>query len=416
MLSPISTGGFDVQALPTYTAPNPQLLAKYDPAPFIAGVQGAANIGKAIQSLQVTPSETATTLAQLGQQRAQSQGLTQLPLGGLAAQQGKPPTKQVTEYNPDTGMMETNEYTLDSEGNNGKLYGNVSTSASPEGDIVHAVKGEGGNTQVTIEKLVSTVPGEPATIWDEKAGAMVSNPAAKPRSTISQGSVLPNPRIYGDAQLGQQIQDTAAQLSRAVPGSTTAQILQAQLDQYQADQEARTKEAQASANEKKALGDKAAGANATALQIASDKNATNTNIANNKNATTLEALNQKDISSWDEKDYQAGQNKLVNLWRAAYNPSLDQDSRDAITSQAKQLDKKLQQREAFLNQQAASGQSSTVTSGSNPQAKVPVMSPDDVRARIQANPTQPFSYTTNDGRQMNYAPPANPLQAQPAAQ
>jgi hypothetical protein len=408
MLSPINTGGFDVSVMPTYKAPDPQLLAKYDPMPYLHGAQVAQDIGKAYQSLQEQPSQTASDIAQNTQKTAEDTGLANLPLGGAAFKLGEG-VSHSTEFNPATSTLDTNAYTTDKNGNKIPL-GTVSTQQAPTGQVMHVIKGEGGNTEVTKETWISTVAGQPATIWDQKSGSMIKNDAAKPRPGPVDTQTMQNPRMYGDAALDQQIGDVYAALKRS-SSKEEQDMYQARIDELQAEQSSRVEAAKAKAEQDKANALKAAGANSTALEIQDKKNQGQLANTSAKSAASLAELEEKGAQNWDIQDEHNINARAVALIHSAFNPQLDEDTRNAAIDHLRKIDKMIQQRQAYSATQNQASASSTVSPGQAGGNQPQVMTPEQVRAWAKQNPGKTLSYVTVDGRPMNFTPTPAPVSA-----
>lgn len=408
MESTINTGGFDVGVMPHYTAPDPSLVAKYNPNPYIqgslAGISIADQAAKLQQYLAVQPSQTASEIAGNQQSAAQSDALKNLPLGGLPAKQGDLPLSTKTEFNPATNSLDTNAYLPGKDGSQ-QLYKTLSQQQAPSGEVIHTTKTVGGNTQVTQEQYVSTVPGQPATIWDEGSGQEIVNPLAKVRQVGVKTNTLQNPRIYGDAALEQQMVDASSALATA-KSKTQQDFWQSRIDEIKEVQQSHLDEARAKAAKEQADAAKASGANDTILKrqelanqgslattnaktgsaekIAGQRIASAEKLETQKEASRFNELTQKEGTTWSQNELNNAYKLQATYARDLVSPGLSDDAKSDVQDRITKLDKQIQAREAF--QQNAQAQAATSTVKPGAQANAPAPTPEFI-AYLKSNPT-----------------------------
>jgi hypothetical protein len=402
MVSPINTGGFGVDVLPHFTAPDPSLVAGYNSTPAVQGLLSSLDVAQQKQTLKdkiaqasylanIRPSEEGATIAGNNLQAGQSTYLQGLgPAQSLAMQKLGPQTTTKQEYNPDTGMMETNTYIPDENGKQ-KLYKQEAIAQPPQGEVVDTQVGEGGNTKVTKQTYISTIPGQPAVIIDPKTNQEIPNPAASPRLVNTTSQVMPNPRLYGDAQVSQEMLNLQAQLQRAT-SPTERGFIQNRIQELAAEQKARTDATTAAAAKNTANAGKLATDNPTKVQVAGMNNASRESVAgannasresiatgNNaskekieqsKEASTSAELLQKDANAWNENEANNATKRYAALARTMSTPGIDEETKADTFAKMQALDKQRQKYEAIQGAQQngtlnPAGANASVTPGNS---------------------------------------------------
>ena len=439
MLSPINTGGFDVDVMPHYTPVNPQLLAKYDPAPYLAGFQNAASVGKAMQSLQEQPSQTAANIAGNTLTAKQDTGLSGLdPLMSIAVQKGEvAPVHKVQQQilNPDTGNLETRELTF----GNGEDINDPSKAieSSVVGtqktfDATTLIPGPNGTTLEQTTKVVSNTPGKnPIGPTDLHPNLAKDQPNEYAVSIGSQNKVQQSWKMTGSSQdivTAKSLREQAKAVELTDP--VTAASLNAQADVLEAQVKARTGVLQAQQ-------DQIAGKNATEKEVAQDRleGVKETNESQEKRVSATNASkerieqgreNSAVENSWIKQYGLANAQKISNLSASAKayetmaEKATDDDEKQANMQLALRkraaLGKMIEDGVLNAGNMSSGSTSPTVNPGSSPQQQAPVMKPEDVRAWASANPGKTVTYVGSDGVQRTYTAPASASLPVPATQ
>ena len=386
MLSPINTGGFQVSEMPKFTAPDPQLLAKYSPLPYLQGAQVAAGIGKAYQAMQEQPSETAANIAehQLKANELGPQGLGGLnPLEAFSVQaQGEKPldTHEENTLDPDTGKVTkiTRSFVHGADTSNPANAISTSSSVDQQPKVFQTgglnVTPEG--TGVTTSFFMPRDPSKAALSLDKTTGLWTPNDnAVAMKSDYVFQKNLMGRGAQANAQQGAVLMDLLGKTDQTTPqGKAAAEYYMKAIKDLQDGNEADADKNAALAKKAIADADKAEGANSTAKEIANIKETgANAREASKeaganareaaKEASRTADLIKKNAATWSLAELSSGYRNSASMWKDIATAP-DGEAKDAAMERVQQLDRMIKTREALGDKANSDKASNTIPQGS----------------------------------------------------